>query len=400
MPLPDGEFYRISKLPPYVFAVINEMKAKLRAAGHDIVDFGMGNPDGASPEPVVEKAIEAIRNQRNHRYSMSRGIPRLRQEIVAHYAREYGVELDADSEAIVTMGAKDALAHLLFAVIGPGDLVISPNPCYPIHQYGVLMAEGHNYMLPVDNPNEFLNQLEDAYRTIVPKPRMVLVSFPHNPTGACVDLDFFRHLIWLANKHGTMVINDFAYADIYFDGYKPPSILQVDGAKEVAVEIYSMTKSFNMAGWRVAYCLGNPKMIHALSRIKSYLDYGIFQPLQIASIIGLRECMTHSAEIRETYRRRRDVLVKGLQEAGWPIEPPKASMFVWARIPEAYEELGSLEFAKLLMSEAYTAVSPGIGFGPLGENYVRFALIENEHRTRQAVRGIKQLLRTQKKVAV
>lgn len=400
MPLPDGEFYRISKLPPYVFAVINEMKASLRAAGHDVVDFGMGNPDGASPEPVVNKAIEAIKNQRNHRYSMSRGIPRLRQEIVAHYAREYGVALDPEKEAIVTMGAKDALAHLLFAVIGPGDLVISPNPCYPIHQYGVLMAEGHNYMLPVGNPNEFLNQLEDAFRTISPRPRMVLVSFPHNPTGACVDLEFYRHLIWLANKHGTMVINDFAYADIYFDGYKPPSILEVDGAKEVAVEIYSMTKSFNMAGWRVAYCLGNAKMIHALSRIKSYLDYGIFQPLQIASIIGLRECMSHSAEIRETYRRRRDVLVKGLQEAGWPIEAPKASMFVWAKLPEAYEEMGSLEFSKLLMSEALTAVSPGIGFGPLGENHVRFALIENEHRTRQAVRGIKQLLRASRKLAV
>jgi alanine-synthesizing transaminase len=387
MPLPDGEFYRLSKLPPYVFAVINEMKAKLRAAGQDVVDFGMGNPDGASPEPVVQKAIEAIQNPRNHRYSMSRGIPRLRHEIVAHYAREYGVTLDPDKEAIVTMGAKDALAHLLFAVIGPGD-----------HQYGVLMAEGHNYMLPVDNPNEFLNQLEDAYRSISPRPRMVLVSFPHNPTGACVDLDFYRHLIWLANKYGTMVINDFAYADIYFDGYKPPSILEVDGAKDVAVEIYSMTKSFNMAGWRVAFCLGNAKMIHALSRIKSYLDYGIFQPLQIASIIGLRECMAYSAEIRETYRKRRDVLVKGLQEAGWPIESPKASMFVWAKLPEAYEEMGSLEFSKLLMTEALTAVSPGIGFGPLGENHVRFALIENEHRTRQAIRGIKQLLRAGKKV--
>jgi alanine-synthesizing transaminase len=262
------------------------------------------------------------------------------------------------------------------------------------------MAEGHNYMLPVDNPNEFLNQLEDAFRTIAPKPRMVLVSFPHNPTGACVDLDFYRHLIWLASKHGTMVINDFAYADIYFDGYKPPSILQVEGAKEVAVEIYSMTKSFNMAGWRVAFCLGNPKMIYALSRIKSYLDYGIFQPLQIASIIGLRECMSYSAEIRETYRKRRDVLVKGLQEAGWPVEPPKASMFLWAKLPEAFEDLGSLEFSKLLMSEALTAVSPGIGFGPGGENHVRFALIENEHRTRQAIRGIKQVLRSSKKVAV
>ncbi len=400
MPLPDGEFYRISKLPPYVFAVINEMKAKLRADGQDVVDFGMGNPDGPSPEPVVQKAIEAVQNSRNHRYSMSRGIPRLRQEIVAHYKREYAVQLDPDREAIVTMGAKDALAHLLFAVIGPGDLVISPNPCYPIHQYGVLMAEGHNYMLPVENPDEFLNQLENAFQSISPKPKMVLVSFPHNPTGSCVDLNFFRHLVWLANKYGAMVVHDFAYADIYFDGYKPPSILEVEGAKDVAVEIYSMTKSFNMAGWRVAFCLGNPKMIHALSRIKSYLDYGIFQPLQIASIIGLRECGDYRAEIREIYRKRRDVLVKGLHEAGWNVDSPKASMFLWAKIPEMYEHLGSLEFAKLLMSEALTAVSPGIGFGPLGENHVRFALIENEHRTRQALRGIKQVLKAPKKVAV
>ena len=390
----SGDFYRIQKLPPYVFAVINEMKAKARAAQLDVVDLGMGNPDGATPEPVVKKLVEAVRNPRNHRYSMSRGIPQLRLEIVKHYQANYGVELDPESEAIVTIGAKDALAHLLFAVIGPGDAVVSPNPAYPIHQYGVIMAEGHACMLAMPDPATFLNRLEHLYNTSTRKPRMILISFPHNPTTQCVDLQFFRDIVALAARHGTMIVHDFAYADICFDGYQAPSILQVDGAKEIAVEIYSMSKSFNMAGWRVGYCLGNRKMIAALARIKSYLDYGVFQPIQIASIIALRECAKETRKICATYQKRRDVLVAGLQHAGWPVEPPRGTMFVWAPIPEQHRALGSLEFAKLLMQKALVAVSPGIGFGPMGEGHVRFALIENQHRTRQAIKSIQQFLKT------
>jgi alanine-synthesizing transaminase len=388
---PTDNFYRIQKLPPYVFAVINEMKAKARAAQQDVIDLGMGNPDGETPPAVVNKLIEAVRNQRNHRYSLSKGIPQLRKEIVKRYKTNYAVDLDADAETIVTIGAKDALAHLLFAVIGPGDMVVSPNPAYPIHQYGVIMAEGQACMLPMPDAATFLNGLEDLYRTGA-RPKMILISFPHNPTTTCVDLDFFREVIRLARHHGTYIVHDFAYADLGFDGYKPPSILQIEGAKEVAVEIFSMSKSYNMAGWRVGFCLGNPKMIAALARIKSYLDYGVFQPIQIASIIALRECEDETAKIRELYQRRRDVLVEGLQRAGWPVESPRGSMFVWAPLPEPYREDGSLEFAKLLMKDALVAVSPGIGFGPLGEGFVRFALVENEHRIRQAVRSIKQFL--------
>ncbi len=387
------EFYRIQKLPPYVFAVINEMKAKARAAQRDVVDLGMGNPDGATPEPVVKKLIDAARNPRNHRYSLSRGIPRLRAEIAKRYSTKYGVELDPESEAIVTIGAKDALAHLLFAVIGPGDAVVSPNPAYPIHQYGVIMAEGHACMLPMSTPAEFLNRLEHLYNTSSRKPRMILISFPHNPTTLCVDLQFFRDIVALAARHGTMIVHDFAYADLGFDGYEPPSILQVEGAKEIAVEIYSMSKSFNMAGWRVGFCLGNKKMIGALARIKSYLDYGVFQPIQIASIIALRECAKDTEKIRSVYQKRRDALITGLDRAGWHVEPPQGTMFVWAPIPEKYRSAGSLEFAKLLLNKALVAVSPGIGFGPLGEGYVRFALIENQHRTRQATKAIQQFLK-------
>jgi alanine-synthesizing transaminase len=387
------EFYRIQKLPPYVFAVINEMKAKARAAQMDVVDLGMGNPDGATPEPVVRKAMEAIRNPRNHRYSLSKGIPRLRVEITKHYRANYGVELDPETEAIVTVGAKDALAHLLFAVIGPGDAVVSPNPAYPIHQYGVIMAEGHACMLPMPDPATFLNRLEHLYATSSKKPKMILISFPHNPTTQCVDLQFFRDVVGLAQRHGTWIVHDFAYADICFDGYRAPSILEVDGAKELAVEIYSMSKSFNMAGWRVGYCLGNRKLISALARIKSYLDYGIFQPIQIASIIALRECGKETQKICATYQRRRDTLVTGLNRAGWPVEPPRGSMFVWAPIPQRYRAQGSLEFSKLLMQKALVAVSPGIGFGPLGEGHVRFALVENQHRIRQAAKSIQQFLK-------
>jgi alanine-synthesizing transaminase len=394
MPETAQEFYRISKLPPYVFAVINEMRAKARAAQIDIIDLGMGNPDGATPRPVVNKLLEAARNPRNHRYSQSKGIPRLREEITKKYAASYGVELDSEKEAIVTIGAKDALAHLLFAVVGPGDVVVSPNPAYPIHQYGVIMAEGQACMLPMPDAATFLSALENHYRTAAVKPKILLISFPHNPTTTCVDLDFMKAIVDLARKHGTLIVHDFAYADLGFDGYKPPSILQVEGAKEVAVEIFSLSKSYNMAGWRVGFCLGNSRMIAALARIKSYLDYGVFQPIQIASIIALRECQEDPAKICAMYQKRRDVLVDGLSRAGWPVEPPKGSMFLWAPIPDRFKELGSLEFSKLLLEKALVAVSPGIGFGPLGEGHVRFALVENEHRTRQATRSIGQFLKS------
>jgi alanine-synthesizing transaminase len=399
MPLPSDDFYRINKLPPYVFAVINDLKAKARAANLDIVDMGMGNPDGATAQPIVDKLIEAARNPRNHRYSWSRGIPRLRQAIADRYQNQYGITLDPEAEAIVTIGAKDALAHLLFAIIGPGDAVASPNPAYPIHQYGVIMAEGEAVMLPMPDAATFLQALKDHYRTAAKVPKVILISFPHNPTTTCVDLDFMREIVELARQYGSYIIHDFAYAELGFDGYRPPSILQVPGAADHAVEIYSMTKSYNMAGWRVGFCLGNRKLIAALARIKSYLDYGIFQPIQIASIIALRECNDEPQKICNVYRSRRDVLIEGLHRAGWIVEPPKASMFVWARIPEAFRKLGSLEFAKLLMKEALVAVSPGIGFGPLGEGFVRFSLIENNHRTRQACKNIGQFLQREPVVA-
>ncbi len=390
---PD-QFYRIAKLPPYVFAVINEMKAKMRAAGKDVVDFGMGNPDGATPQVVIDKLCEAAQQSKNHRYSMSRGIPQLRLEIVKRYQRNYGVELDPETEAIVTIGAKDALAHLLFAIIAPGDVVVSPNPAYPIHQYGVIMAEGEACMLPMPNPETFLQGLEDIYAKGVLKPKVLLISFPHNPTTTCVDLNFMKEIVRMAQLNGSLIVHDFAYADLGFDGYKPPSILEVPGAKDIAVEIFSMSKSYNMAGWRVGYCLGNKRMIYALSRIKSYLDYGTFQPIQIASIIALRECEESTTEIRDMYQERRDVLLEGMAAAGWPCEKPQGSMFLWAPIPEKFRHLGSLEFAKLLMEKALIAVSPGIGFGPLGEGHVRFSFIENSHRTRQAMRELKLFLRT------
>ena len=392
--MPDNqEFYRIQKLPPYVFAVINELKAKARAAKMDVVDLGMGNPDGETPKIVVDKLIEAARNPKNHRYSMSRGIPHLREEIARHYKRKYDVDLDSEKEAIVTMGAKDALAHLMFATIGPGDIVVSPNPAYPIHQYGVIMSEGHAHMLPMPNAETFLGRLEELYRESPKAPKMLLISFPHNPTTTCVDLEFMTKIVELARKHGTLIVHDFAYADLGFDGYVPPSILQVPGAKEVAVEIFSMSKSYNMAGWRVGYCLGNARMIAALARIKSYLDYGMFQPIQIASIIALRECDEETKKIREVYQHRVDVLVDGLNRAGWPVEKPKGSMFVWAPIPERFRSMGSLDFSKLMMEKALVAVSPGIGFGPMGEGFVRFGLVENEHRIRQATRSIGHFLR-------
>jgi alanine-synthesizing transaminase len=394
MSQPTEDFYRIQKLPPYVFAVINEMKAKARAAQLDVIDLGMGNPDGATPRVVVNKLIEAARNARNHRYSQSKGIPKLREEIVKRYKRNYDVDLDPEKEAIVTIGAKDALAHLLFAVIGPGDTVVSPNPAYPIHQYGVLMAEGHACMLPMPDAATFLSRLEELYKQSSRTPKMLLISFPHNPTTTCVDLPFLTEIVNLARHHGTMIVHDFAYADLGFDGYQPPSILQVPGAKEIAVEIFSMSKSYNMAGWRVGFCVGNARMIGALARIKSYLDYGVFQPIQIASIVAIRECEEDTKKICATYLKRRDALVKGLNRAGWPVEPPRGSMFLWAPVPERFRAAGSLEFSKLLMEKALVAVSPGVGFGPLGEGHVRFALIENEQRIRQATRSIGQFLKS------
>jgi alanine-synthesizing transaminase len=388
----DEPFFRIGKLPPYVFAVINEMRAKARTAGLDVIDLGMGNPDGATPRPVVQKLAEAARNKRNHRYSLSKGIPRLREAIVKRYKTNYGVDLDPEREAIVTMGAKDALAHLLFAVIGPDDAVIAPDPSYPIHQWGIVMADGHACNLPLSSPDEFLNRVEGLLKKANRRPKMILVSFPHNPTTMVVEKPFFEHLVALAHQYGTMVVHDFAYMDLCFDGYRAPSILEVPGAKDVAVEIFSMSKSYNMAGWRIGFCLGNRKMIAALARIKSYLDYGAFQPVQIASIIALRECEEETKKICAVYQRRRDVLVAGLHRAGWMVEPPKATMFLWAKIPERFQQAGSLEFAKLMLEKSLVAVSPGIGFGPGGEGHVRFALIENEHRTRQATRGIKKML--------
>lgn len=392
MPLPSDEFYRIQKLPPYVFAAVNELRDQARAAGIDIIDLGMGNPDGATPDRVVEKLIEEARKPANHRYSMSRGIPALREAIVARYEEQYGARLDPETQAIVTIGAKDALAHLLFAIIGPGDIVASPNPAYPIHQYGVILADGDARMLPMPDAATFLEALRDLYRKAAKAPKVILISFPHNPTTTCVDLDFMREVVELARRHGSYIIHDFAYAELGFDGYRPPSILQVEGAADYAVEIYSMTKTYNMAGWRVGFCLGNRKLIAALTRMKSYLDYGTFQPIQIAATTALRECDDAPGEICEVYQARRDVLVQGLHEAGWPVASPQATMFLWARIPEPFVHMGSLEFAKLLMREANVAVSPGTGFGPMGEGFVRFSMIESHERTRQATRNIGRLL--------
>ncbi len=393
MPLPPREeFYRIEKLPPYVFAVINEMRDEMRGNGIDVIDMGMGNPDGATPDAVVEKLIEAAPDPRNHRYSVSRGIEDLRKSIVGRYRKQYDVTLDPQSEAIVTMGAKDALAHLLYAIIRPGDAVVSANPAYPLHQYGVVLAEGDAQMLPMPDAATFLAALKEHYRTAVNKPKVILISFPHNPTTVCVDLQFMQEVVNLAREYGSYIIHDFAYAELGFDGYRPPSILQVEGAKDHAVEIYSMTKSYNMAGWRVGFCLGNRKLVSALTRIKSYLDYGMFQPIQIAAVTALMECDEAPGKICALYQKRRDWLVAGLRDAGWPVNPPKATMFLWAEIPEAFRELGSLEFTKLLMKEAHVALSPGMGFGPMGEGFVRFSLIEDEAGTREATKRIGRVL--------
>lgn len=389
------EFYRIQKLPPYVFAVLNEKCAHARAAGIEVIDLGMGNPDGATPRLVVKRLIEEARQARNHRYSASRGIEVLRQQIVRRYRANYAVELDEDREAIVTIGAKEGLAHLMLAVLAPGDAVVSPNPAYPIHQFGVVLAEGHACMLPMPDAPTFLERLRHLYRTAESKPKFILISFPHNPTTICVDLDFLREVVQLARENGAYVIHDFAYADLGFDGYKPPSILQVEGAKDVAVEIFSMSKSYNMAGWRVGFCVGNPRLVAALTRMKSYLDYGVFQPIQLAAAAALEECEEDTRKICATYQKRRDALVKGLKKAGWAVEPPRGSMFLWAAIPERFRHLGSLEFSMRLLDKARVAVSPGVGFGPLGEGHVRFSLIEGERRLGEAASRIGEFLKTE-----
>ena len=385
------EFYRIKRLPPYVFGIVNDLKAKARSRGEDIIDLGMGNPDQATPKHIVDKLVEAARNPRNHRYSASKGITRLRKAITVWYRDRYGVDLDPDTEAIATIGAKEGLAHLALAVLQPGDGALVPNPTYPIHSYSVVIADGDLRSVPLVPGEDFFARLTETARLSWPKAKLLILSFPHNPTTLCVDRDFFVKVVEFAKEHRMMVVHDFAYADISFDGYRPPSFLEAPGAKDVGVEFFSMTKSYNMAGWRLAFCCGNRDMVNALARMKSYLDYGVFQPIQIAGIVALEQDQACVGEINEMYRRRRDVLVDGLNKLGWQVAKPKGTMFVWAPIPEAYRAMGSLEFSKMLIQEAKVAVSPGIGFGEYGEGHVRFALVENEQRTKQALRGLRTL---------
>ncbi len=392
MPNLNEEFYRIKRLPPYVFSIVNELKAKARRAGEDIIDLGMGNPDQPTPHHIIEKAKEAMDNPRNHRYSVSRGVYKLRLAISDWYRRRYDVTIDADTEAIATIGAKEGLAHLATATIAPGDIVFVPTPSYPIHAYAQIIAGGEVIGIPMEKDRDFIEELEMAMKLTFRKAKMLVISFPHNPTTAVVDLQFMQRIVDFAREHDIWVIHDLAYADLVYDGYKAPSIMQVPGAKDVAVEFFSMSKSYNMAGWRIGFCVGNPKLIGALAKLKSYFDYGMYQPLQIAGIIALNGPQDCVEDIRQMYQHRRDVLVDGLNKAGWNIEKPKGTMFVWAEIPDEYKKLGSLEFSKLLLKESKVAVSPGIGFGEYGDNYVRFALCENEHRLRQAVRGIRHTL--------
>lgn len=386
------EFARIQRLPPYVFNEVNDLKQAARRRGEDIIDFGLGNPDQPTADHIVESAIEATRKGPNHRYSVSRGIYKLRLAIADWYRRRYEVELDADSEIICTMGSKEGLAHLVLAVTGPGDVVLCPSPTYPIHQYSVIIAGGDLRHVPLVPGQDFLANIVAAIEETWPKPKMLIINFPSNPTTQVVDLSFFERIVDLAREHDFMVIHDLAYAELVFDGYQSPSFLQVPGARDVGVECYTLSKTYNMPGWRIGFVCGNPDMVAALARLKSYYDYGMFAPVQIAGIRALngpQECVD---EIRNMYRVRRDVLCRGLERAGWAVEPPKATMFVWARIPDEYIEMGSMEFSKFLLAEAKVAVSPGIGFGPYGDDSVRFSLIENEHRCRQATRGIKKAL--------
>ena len=386
------KFQRIQRLPPYVFNIVNELKAKQRAMGEDIIDFGMGNPDQPTPRHIVDKLVEAANRDDTHRYSVSQGIPRLRRAICNWYQRRFDVSLDYEREAIVTIGSKEGLAHLALATIGPGDVVLVPNPSYPIHPYGFVIAGGDIRHVPLMPGIDFFEELKKAIETSWPKPKMLVLNFPGNPTTQCIELDFFEKVIAIAKEYEIWVVHDLAYADIVFDGYKAPSILQIPGAKEIAVEFFSLSKSYNMPGWRVGFMVGNSELVAALTRIKSYLDYGMFTPIQVAAISALEGPQGCVQEICEVYRKRRDVLCDGLNSAGWEVEKPRATMFVWVPIPEQYKAMGSLEFSKKLLLEAKVAVSPGMGFGQYGDDHIRFGLIENEHRTRQAIRGIKNML--------
>ncbi len=394
------EFRRITGLPPYVFAHTNALKATARAAGHDVVDFGFGNPDLPSPDIAVEKLAEAAHNPRNHRYSASRGIPNLRLAMATRYRDVFGVELDPDTEVVTTIGAKEGFTHVMWVLLGPGDSALVPTPSYPIHLAGPGFAGASLLPVPVVDPAlggrdpgaDFFDAMHEAWQRATVKPRVVVASFPHNPTSACVDQAFMAHLVDFARSREMVVVHDFAYADLGFDGYQPPSILQVPGAKDCAVELYTLTKSFSMAGWRVGFLVGNAEVVAALTKLKSYLDYGTFQPVQIAAIVAMNEARDYPAELRATYQSRRDTLISGLERIGWSVAPPRGSMFVWARIPEPYRAMGSLAFATKLIEEAHVATSPGVGFGDGGEGYVRFALIENEARTAQAIRGLRRAL--------
>ncbi|AJC19218.1 alanine transaminase [Pandoraea sputorum] len=386
-------FARINRLPPYVFNITAELKMAARRRGEDIIDLSMGNPDGATPPHIVSKLVEVAQRPDTHGYSTSRGIPRLRRAITHWYKDRYDVELDPEREAIVTIGSKEGLAHLMLATLDQGDTVLVPNPSYPIHIYGAVIAGANIRSVPMTPGIDFFTELERGIRESHPKPKMVILGFPSNPTAQCVELEFFERVVDLARKHDILVVHDLAYADIVYDGYKAPSIMQVPGAQDVAVEFFTLSKSYNMAGWRIGFMVGNAELVAALARIKSYHDYGTFTPVQVAAIAALEGDQTCVEEIREQYQRRRDVLYKGLTEAGWSVDLPKASMYIWARIPEPYRALGSLEFAKKLLAQAKVSVSPGIGFGEYGDEYVRFALIENESRIRQAVRGIKHMFR-------
>ena len=392
MAIGDG-FYRIKRLPPYVFAQVQTLKLEARQQGEDIIDFGMGNPDQPTPPHIVDKLIEASKKARNHRYSASRGITKLRHAITGWYKRNYDVELDPETETIVTIGSKEGIAHLALATIGPGDVVLTPTPTYPIHMYSFIIAGGEVRGIELRPESDFFDDLLRVYRQTLPRPRILVINFPHNPTTAVVDLEFFKKIVAFAKEHDVIVIHDLAYADIAFDGYKAPSFLQVPEAKDVGVEFYTLSKAYNMPGWRVGFCVGNREVVGALAKIKSYLDYGIFQPIQIASTVALNGPQDCVKEVVQRYQNRRNVLVNGLNRIGWSVALPRATMFVWARIPDPFRHMGSLEFSKLLLREAKVAVSPGIGFGEGGDDFVRFALVENEHRTRQALRGIRKVLK-------
>ncbi len=386
------EFRRMTRLPPYVFATVNQIKMDARHRGEDIIDLGMGNPDIPTPGHIVDKLIEAVQKGHNHRYSASMGITKLRHAIADWYKRRFDVSVDPENEAIVTIGAKEGLSHLILATISPGDVVFAPNPTYPIHPYSVIIAGGDLRSIPIGPDRDFFEDLLAATKQTWPNPKMLIISYPHNPTTSVVELDFFEKIVEFCKEHDMYVIHDFAYADLVFDDYSPPSLLQVRGAKDIGVEFFSLSKSYSMPGWRVGFCVGNPELVGALRRLKSYLDYGIFQPIQIAAIIALNGPYDCVKEIVNTYRERRDVLVDGLNRIGWPTEKPKGTMFVWARIPEPFREIGSVEFSKMLIKKARVAVSPGVGFGEYGDDHVRFALVENPHRIRQAIRGIRSIM--------